>query len=89
MSMPFFYSACHVLIIARRGCASFVGRDVNKLKAKGGGKFKYMSENDMLELAEKFRPYRYVALDYSQDSAQVADTFSGVYLCGICGGWRR
>ncbi|KAF5014498.1 hypothetical protein F66182_14489, partial [Fusarium sp. NRRL 66182] len=42
----------------QRGCAAFVGRDVNKLKAKGGGKFKYMSENDMLELAEKFRPYR-------------------------------
>jgi DNA-3-methyladenine glycosylase II len=43
----------------RRGCAAFIGKDVNKLKAKGG-KFKYMSEKDMLELAEKFRPYRYV-----------------------------
>jgi len=32
---------------------------VSKLKAKGG-KFKYMSENDMLELAAKFSPYRYV-----------------------------
>lgn len=63
MSTPLFVcSVCRVLIIARRGCAAFVGKDVNKLKAKGGGKFKYMSENDMLELAERFRPYRYVAL---------------------------
>lgn len=36
-----------------------MGRDVNKLKGKGGGKFKYMSEKDMLELAAKFAPYRY------------------------------
>lgn len=38
----------------------FVGKDVNKLKGKGGGKFKYMPEKDMLELAAKFAPYRYV-----------------------------
>jgi DNA-3-methyladenine glycosylase II len=44
----------------RRGCAAFVGRDINKLKNNGKGKFKYMAENEMLELAEKFRPYRYV-----------------------------
>lgn len=37
-----------------------MGRDVNKMKGKGGGKFKYMSEKDMLELAAKFAPYRYV-----------------------------
>lgn len=37
-----------------------MGRDVNKLKAKGGGgKFKYMPEKEMLELASKFAPYRY------------------------------
>ncbi|CAI7629075.1 unnamed protein product [Penicillium pancosmium] len=42
----------------QRGCAAFVGRDVGKLKGKGGGKFKYMSEKDMLELAAKFAPYR-------------------------------
>lgn len=29
---------------------------MSKLKAKGGGKFKYMSEKDMLELAAKFSP---------------------------------
>lgn len=44
----------------RKGCAAFMGRDVNKIKAKGGGKFKYMSEKEMLELAQKFAPYRYV-----------------------------
>lgn len=47
-----------LLISFRRGCAAFMGRDVNKLKGKGGGKFKYMSEKDMLELAAKFAPYR-------------------------------
>lgn len=35
-----------------------MGKDVTKLKAKGGGKFKYMSEKDMLDLAAKFAPYR-------------------------------
>ena len=37
-----------------------MGRDINKLKAKGGnGKFKYMPEKEMLELAANFSPYRY------------------------------
>jgi DNA-3-methyladenine glycosylase II len=40
-----------------------MGRDVSKLKAKGGGKWKYMSEKDMLEISKKFAPYRYVASD--------------------------
>lgn len=39
--------------------ASFAGKDVKKLKAKGGGKWKYMSESDMLAQAEPFAPYRY------------------------------
>ena len=52
----------------RRGCATFVGRDVSKLKGKGGGKFKYMSEKDMLELAAKFAPYRYDFLRFSLGS---------------------
>lgn len=38
--------------------AAFVGRDVNKLKAKGGGKWKYMNEKEMLEIAAPFAPYR-------------------------------
>ncbi|KHN96650.1 DNA glycosylase [Metarhizium album ARSEF 1941] len=41
----------------QRGMAAFVGRDVAKLKSKGG-KWKYMSEKDMLEMSEKFAPYR-------------------------------
>jgi DNA-3-methyladenine glycosylase II len=45
----------------QRGMAAFVGRDVAKLKAKGGnGKWKYMGEKEMLEIAEGFRPYRSV-----------------------------
>lgn len=39
--------------------AAHAGRDVGKLKSKGG-KWKYMSEKDMLEISEKFSPYRYV-----------------------------
>jgi DNA-3-methyladenine glycosylase II len=37
--------------------ATYVGKDVSKLKNKGG-KFKYMSEQDMLDTAAKFSPYR-------------------------------
>ncbi|KAL4809069.1 DNA glycosylase [Aspergillus unguis] len=48
----------------QRGCAAFIGKDVTKLKAKGGGKFKYMSESDMLELAAKFAPYRSLFMWY-------------------------
>lgn len=36
-----------------------MGRDVAKLKAKGG-KWKYMSEKEMLDIAAKFSPYRSV-----------------------------
>ncbi|RAL05770.1 DNA-3-methyladenine glycosylase II [Aspergillus ibericus CBS 121593] len=48
----------------QRGCAVFVGKDVSKLKGKGGGKFKYMPEKDMLELAAKFAPYRSLFMWY-------------------------
>jgi DNA-3-methyladenine glycosylase II len=48
----------------QRGMAAFVGKDVSKLKAKGGGKWKYMSEKDMLEGSEKFRPYRSLFMWY-------------------------
>ena len=49
----------------QRGMAALMGKDVKKLKAKGGGKWKYMSEADMLAYSEKFAPYRYV-LHYGQ-----------------------
>lgn len=48
----------------QRGMAAFVGRDVAKLKAKGGGKFKYMSEKDMIELSDNFAPYRSLFMWY-------------------------
>ena len=42
----------------QRGMAAFVGRDVNKLKNGKGGKWKYMGEKEMIEIAESYRPYR-------------------------------
>lgn len=47
----------------QRGMAAFVGRDVTKLKSKGG-KWKYMSEQDMIELSNKFAPYRSLFMWY-------------------------
>lgn len=47
----------------QRGMAAFVGRDVAKLKNKGG-KWKYMSESEMKEISEKFAPYRSVFMWY-------------------------
>jgi DNA-3-methyladenine glycosylase II len=62
----------------QRGMAAYVGKDVKKLKAKGGGKWKYMSEKDMLETAERFRPYRSLFMWYmwrieEVDTAAVED----------------
>ncbi|KAI2083819.1 3-methyladenine DNA glycosylase [Ophidiomyces ophidiicola] len=47
----------------QRGMAAFVGRDVAKLKAKGG-KFKYMAEKEMVEIAAPFSPYRSLFMWY-------------------------
>jgi DNA-3-methyladenine glycosylase II len=47
----------------QRGMAAFVGRDVAKLRSKGG-KWKYMSEKEMLEISEKFAPYRTLFMWY-------------------------
>ncbi|KAK0619235.1 DNA glycosylase [Immersiella caudata] len=47
----------------QRGMAAFVGKDVAKLKAKGG-KWKYMSEKEMEEISERFRPYRSLFMWY-------------------------
>ena len=44
--------------------AAFAGRDVAKLKAKGGGKWKYMSEKDMLELSAPYAPFRSLFMWY-------------------------
>ncbi|EXJ77680.1 DNA-3-methyladenine glycosylase II [Capronia epimyces CBS 606.96] len=48
----------------QRGMASFYGKDVKKLKAKGGGKWKYMSEQDMLDKSAPFAPYRSLFMWY-------------------------
>ncbi|KAK6004504.1 hypothetical protein QM012_008366 [Aureobasidium pullulans] len=49
----------------QRGLAVYLGKDVNKLKAKGGGKWKYMgSEKAMLDAAERFSPYRSLFMWY-------------------------
>ena len=48
----------------QRGMAAFFGKDVKKLKAKGGGKWKYMSEQDMLDKSEPFAPYRSLFMWY-------------------------
>ncbi|KAI4723135.1 3-methyladenine DNA glycosidase [Aureobasidium sp. EXF-10727] len=49
----------------QRGLAVYTGKDVNKLKAKGGGKWKYMgSEQAMLDAAAKFSPYRSLFMWY-------------------------
>ncbi|KAF2223633.1 DNA glycosylase [Elsinoe ampelina] len=47
----------------QRGMAIYKGRDVAKLKGKGG-KWKYMSEKEMVETAERFRPYRSLFMWY-------------------------
>lgn len=47
----------------QRGMAAFMGRDVGKLKNKGG-KWKYMTEKEMIEIADRFRPYRSVFMWY-------------------------
>ncbi|KAK1770895.1 DNA-3-methyladenine glycosylase [Phialemonium atrogriseum] len=47
----------------QRGMAAFVGRDVAKLKGKGG-KWKYMGEKEMVEISERFRPYRSLFMWY-------------------------
>ena len=65
MSLLLLLDSVKTVIVAaddrdRRGMAAYVGRDVAKLKAKGGGKWKYMSEKDMIDVAAKFSPYRYV-----------------------------
>ncbi|KAL8941606.1 MAG: hypothetical protein Q9211_001755 [Gyalolechia sp. 1 TL-2023] len=45
----------------QRGMAAFMGKNVQKLKANKGGKWKYMSESDMLTYSAKFAPFRYAS----------------------------
>lgn len=78
-------------LLHRRGMAALMGRDVAKLKAKGGGKWKYMSEKDMLDISAKFAPYRYVRFPCRLAGGQRdvdRDALPGVCSCGTCGGSR-
>lgn len=60
-----------MLMLFRRGMASFAGRDIAKLKAAKNGKFKYMAEKEMLERAAPFSPYRYVSVITSYTASLV------------------
>ncbi|KAJ9660439.1 3-methyladenine DNA glycosylase [Neophaeococcomyces mojaviensis] len=59
----------------QRGMAAHFGRDVSKLKAKGGGKWKYMSEQDMLAKSEVYAPYRSLFMWYMWRVEDVDITF--------------
>ncbi|KAL8727382.1 MAG: hypothetical protein Q9166_006054 [cf. Caloplaca sp. 2 TL-2023] len=48
----------------QRGMAAFMGRNVQNLKASKRGKWKYMSESDMLQHSAKFAPYRSLFMWY-------------------------
>ncbi|KAF1940165.1 DNA glycosylase [Clathrospora elynae] len=54
----------------QRGMAVYMGRDVNKLRSKGG-KWKYMSEQEMLDIASRFSPYRSLFMWYMWRIADV------------------
>jgi DNA-3-methyladenine glycosylase II len=47
----------------QRGMAALAGKNVSSLKAKGG-KWKYMREAEMLEMASRFAPYRSIFMWY-------------------------
>ncbi|CAL3967460.1 hypothetical protein PZA11_003758 [Diplocarpon coronariae] len=49
----------------QRGMAVLAGKNVSKLKSSKGGKWKYMSEKEMEQMAEKFKPYRSLLMYYS------------------------
>ncbi|PWW78899.1 DNA glycosylase [Tuber magnatum] len=56
----------------QRGMAAHFGRDVAKPKAGGKGKWKYMSEEDMLRLSERFRPFRSLFMWYMWRASDVS-----------------
>jgi hypothetical protein len=66
----------------QRGMAAFVGRDVRRLKGGKGGKWKYMGEEEMVEVAGRFRPYRSLFMWY------VLFSFLGRGRVGGGGGWE-
>jgi len=76
----------------QRGMAAFAGKNVKTLKASGKGKWKYMNEKDMLELSEKFRPYRSVytlPLGRKKGWADYRIVDTQRCFAGICGDARE
>lgn len=62
-----------------------MGRNIKGIKAKGGGKWKYMTEQDMLSISAKFAPYRLVIEKPFLIESLI---YEGVCSCGICGELR-
>ncbi|KAI5840849.1 DNA glycosylase [Morchella snyderi] len=56
----------------QRGQAVIAGRDVGKLKSGGKGKWKYMSEEDMIKHSKPFRPYRSLYMWYLWKASDVS-----------------
>lgn len=46
-----------LIMTRRRGIATYLGKNVSKLKGKGG-KWKFCTEAEMLDIASRFSPYR-------------------------------
>ncbi|POS85350.1 hypothetical protein EPUL_000708 [Erysiphe pulchra] len=79
----------------QRGMAILLGRDVAKLR-KTKGKWRYITEKEMEEMANKFRPYRYAFLPinslpcFQKFRITTMHTYTytlplGVFSCGILG----
>ncbi|KAF2142455.1 uncharacterized protein K452DRAFT_197772, partial [Aplosporella prunicola CBS 121167] len=69
MFMCFALKRCDVFstgdLGVQRGMAAWLGRDVSKLKAKGGtNKWKYLSEREMLEHSAPYAPFRSLFMWY-------------------------
>ncbi|KAL1612487.1 3-methyladenine DNA glycosylase [Paraconiothyrium brasiliense] len=65
----------------QRGMATYMGRDTSKLKNKGG-KWKYMSEAEMLSIASRFSPYRCVHLRVLSCSSAAISCYKGGLVKG-------
>jgi DNA-3-methyladenine glycosylase II len=73
----------------QRGMAGFVGKwKPGKGKAakgkEGGGKWKYMSEKEMLEIGERFRPFRVCSSIDSSDCSRCQSTHSATTSAVAC-----
>jgi len=81
----------------QRGMAAWQGRNVKALKKAGDGarpkKWKYMTEKEMLQLAEPFKPYRSMSIPnlLTGRSAELTASRGGIIQhcsAGTCGAAR-